>query len=260
MNANAPAMAPRPGLSWQSVKLDAAVRGPFAKPEATGTLRIAALEAGGAALRSLAADLKGNAGQVHLKATLDGLRLPGPKPDLLEAAPLVLTADVRLDAAGRPVTFSLDPSADRRRGRRADGGGAIKANVKLHLPDLAPFAAAGGLDLRGHADLTVNAAQQADGATKADVAGTLGITGGTAPAPGLIGDAARIAVSARCTAAMSRCPGWSSTARPLPSPRPAGWRKKGRSRLEAGTLRPRRARRRPSPAPERSGSRGRPDR
>ena len=194
VNANAPAMAPRPGLSWQSVKLDAAVHGPFAKPEATGTLRIAALEAGGAALRSLAADLQGNAGEVHLKATLDGLRIPGPKPDLLEAAPLVLTADLRLDAAGRPVTFSLTHPLIAAEGD-AQTAGATQANVKLHLPDLAPFAAAGGLDLRGHADLTVNAAQQADGATKADVAGTLGITGGTAPAPRLIGDAARIAVS-----------------------------------------------------------------
>ncbi len=196
VNASAPAMAPRPGLSWQSVRLDAAVRGPFAKPEANGTLRIAALEAGGAALRAVAADLQGNAGEIHLKATLDGLRLPGPKPDLLEAAPLVLTADARLDAAGRPVNFTLAHPLIAAEGH-ARTEGAIEAKVKLRLPDLAPFAAAGGLDLRGRTDLTIDAAQQADGATKADLAGTLGITGGTAPAPGLIGDAARVAVS--CT-------------------------------------------------------------
>ncbi|HST76119.1 MAG TPA: hypothetical protein VLJ20_12160, partial [Acetobacteraceae bacterium] len=194
VNADAPAMAPRPGLSWQSVRLDTTVRGPFAKPEANGTLRIAALEAGGAAIRSLAADLQGNAGEVHLKATLDGLRVPGPKPDLLEAAPLVLTADARLDAAGRPVTFTLAHPLIAAEGD-ARTQGEMQANLKLHLPDLAPFAAAGGLDLHGHTDLTINAAQQADGATKADVVGTLGITGGTAPAPGLIGDAARIALS-----------------------------------------------------------------
>src|SRR6185437_11545749 len=167
---------------------------PFTKPEANGTLRIAALEAGGAAIRSLAADLQGNAGEVHLKATLDGLRVPGPKPDLLEATPLVLTADMRLDAAGRPVNFTLSHPLIAATGD-AHTAAPIQANVKLHLPDLAPFAAAGGLDLRGHTDLTVNAAQQADGATKADMAGTLGITGGTAPARGLIGDNARIAVS-----------------------------------------------------------------
>jgi translocation and assembly module TamB len=194
VNASAPAMAPRPGLSWQSVKLDATVHGPFAKPEANGTLRIAALEAGGAAIRSLAADLQGNAGEVHLKATLDGVRVPGPKPDLLEAAPLVLTADMRLDAAGRPVNFTLSHPLIAATGD-AHTAAPIQANVKLHLPDLAPFAAAGGLDLQGHTDLTIDAAQQADGATKADLAGTLGITGGTAPAPGLIGDDARIAVS-----------------------------------------------------------------
>ncbi len=194
VNANAPAMAPRPGLSWQSVRLDAAVRGPFAKPAATGTLRIATLEAGGAALRSLAADLGGNAGEVHVKATLDGLRVPGPKPDLLEAAPLVLTADAHLDAAGRPVTFTLAHPLIAAEGD-ARTQGEVQANVKLHLPDLAPFAAAGGLDLRGRTDLTVNAAQQADGAINADMAGTLGIIGGTAPTPGLIGDTARIAVS-----------------------------------------------------------------
>ncbi len=39
VTANAPAMTPAPGVSWQSIALDAHVHGPFTKPDATGHLQ-----------------------------------------------------------------------------------------------------------------------------------------------------------------------------------------------------------------------------
>ena len=194
VDANAPAMSPAPGLSWQSVALNAAVHGPFTGPAASGTLRIASLAAGGASVRTIAADLQGTLGAATLKATLDGLRIPGPKPELLAAAPLVLTADAQLDAPDRPVAFTVSHPLIAAKGT-ARTVGDLRVETTLDLPDLTPLAAIGGVDLRGRSNLTVRASQH-DGATEAAIDGTLGVTGGMAPAPALIGDAAKLSLAA----------------------------------------------------------------
>lgn len=194
VTANAPAMAPRADVHWQSVALNAHVHGPFTEPDASGTLKIADLAAAGAALRSLDADVKGNAGVVELRATVDGLTIPGPKPDLLQSAPLVLTADARLDRPDRPVTFTLAHPVIAANGQVRTGGD-LGGTVDLTLPDLAPLAAMGGVDLHGQSRLTVKAAT-ANGVMHADVDGTLGVTSGMAPVPGLVGPEAKIGVTA----------------------------------------------------------------
>ncbi len=191
--ADAPAMTPAPGVAWQSVALDAHVHGPFTKPDATGTLRLANLAAGGAQVASLAADLSGNAGAAALRATVGGLRIPGPKPDLFAAAPVTLQAQVRLDDPARPVTFSLVHPLVQANGT-ARTGGDIAAHVDLTAPDLQPLAAAGGVDIQGRTQLAVDAAM-AGGTTTVKVDGTLGITGGMAPVPGLVGDSAKLGVT-----------------------------------------------------------------
>jgi translocation and assembly module TamB len=193
VTVTAPAMTPAPGVSWQSVALDAHVHGPFTKPDATGHLKLAGLAAAGAGFASLSADLQGNQGAAGLRASIEGLHIPGPKPDLLAAAPLTLQADARLDDPKRPVTFTLAHPLVQAKGT-ANAGGDITAHVDLTLPDLAPLAAAGGVDLAGRTQLAIQAALSG-GTTKVDVDGTLGITGGMAPVPGLIGDAAKIGVS-----------------------------------------------------------------
>ena len=193
VTASAPAMTPAPGVSWQSVALDAHVHGPFTTPDATGQLRLAGLAAGGAAIGSLSADLAGNQGAAHLSATAEGVRIPGPKPDLLAAAPVTLQADVRLDDPKRPVTFDLAHPLLQAKGT-ATTGGDISAHVDLTAPDLQPLAAAGGVDLQGRTQLAVDAAV-AGGKTDVTVDGTIGITGGQAPAPALVGDAAKLGVS-----------------------------------------------------------------
>lgn len=190
VTAGAPAMTPRPGISFQSVALDAHVHGPFTKPDAAGHLRISELAASGVTIGSLAADLQGNAGAAGLRARVDGLHIPGPKPDLFAAAPLTLQADARLDDPAIPVTFAVaHPLLDAK--GQAKVGGNVTAHVDLNLPNLQPLAAAGGVDLQGHATLVVGAAV-ADGTTKVDLDGTLGITGGLAPVPALVGDAAKL--------------------------------------------------------------------
>ncbi len=194
VNADAPAMAPSPSLSWQSIKLAAKVQGPFAGPEANGTLRIEQLAVSGGSVRLVSADLQGDKTAAHLKAALEGLRIPGPKPDVLAGSPLTLTADAKLDAADRPVDFTLSHELIEAKGT-AHTAGSVSAEAALHLPTLAPLAELGGVDLRGRADLDVKASRQA-GATQAIVDGTLGITGGQAPVPGLIGEAAKIGVTA----------------------------------------------------------------
>ncbi len=191
--AHAPAMTPAPGLSWQSVDLDADVRGKFTQPAASGTLRIAALEAGGASIGSIAADLHGDKGAAQLQATLDGLRIPGPKPDLLAGGPVRLTADARLDAPDRPVAFTLDHKLLAANGT-AHTGGNLAVDATLDLPDLAPFAAIGGVDVRGRSNLAIHAAQH-EGTTDATIDGTVGVTGGMAPVPGLLGDAAKLSLA-----------------------------------------------------------------
>jgi translocation and assembly module TamB len=194
VTASAPAMAPSPDLSWQSVALDARLQGPFAKPHARATLHVGTLAAAGAAIRAIEANVEGDAGAVQLRGRIDGLRLPGPKPDLFEAAPIAVEADARLDTPGRPVRFAVRHPLLTTEGT-ARTGGAPSVAATLTLPDLSPFAAAGGVALAGHAALTLHAAQAND-ETQVQADGTVGITGGLAPVPALIGDNATIGAAA----------------------------------------------------------------
>ena len=193
LTASAPAITPAPGVSWQSVSLDAHVHGPFAKPDATGTLRAAGLAAGGASVAALSADLAGNQGAARLQATAQGVHIPGPKPDLLAGSPLTLQADARLDTPARPVTFSISHKLLQAKGA-ATTGGDVSAHVDLTAPDLQPLAAVGGVDLQGSTQLAVDA-KMVGGVTSVTVDGTLGVTGGQSPIPALLGDAAKIGIT-----------------------------------------------------------------
>ena len=190
LTASAPAMTPRPDTSWQSVAIDAHVHGPFTRPDASGRAVISGLKAGGAAIDSLTADIAGNQGHVSLKAAIAGLVIPGPKPDLLRSAPLTLTADAKLDDPDRPIAFTLaHPLIDRH--GTAHTGGALSVVMDLRLPQLAPFAAIAGVDLQGHTELTLHAAEQGSG-EQASLDGTIGLTAGLPQAVALIGGKARI--------------------------------------------------------------------
>lgn len=193
VDASAPAMHPAPNVSWQGVQLQAVVRGKFTAPDATGRLQIDQLAASGTTIRQLSADLGGNAGQVRLHAVAEGVRIAGPDPQLLESAPLVLDASVRLDDPARPLTFKLEHPLLAAEGQ-ARTAGNIDATAAVRIARLAPLAAIGGLDLQGSTEFRLHASVQ-DGATSLDSNGTLSLTGGQAPLPGLLGTGATFALS-----------------------------------------------------------------
>ena len=85
VSATAPAMSPRPDISWQDVSLNAHMHGPFTQPELSGQVRIDTLKAAGAGVSRVTADLAGNAGAATLHAVADGLVLPGQDPALSPA-------------------------------------------------------------------------------------------------------------------------------------------------------------------------------
>ena len=185
-------MSPRPGVGWSGLRLEGNLHGPLAAPAVTATLAGEGLTAAGAAIGSLSATIAGTAqGETRLHASLDGLRVPGPSPALLAGGPLTLDASIRLAAAGLPARFTLTHpllsavgTADASRGR-----------MRLTVPDLAPFAAAGGLDLRGHGELDLGATR-ADAAVDLTASGAVAITGGAPPIQGLVGNTGTLALAA----------------------------------------------------------------
>jgi translocation and assembly module TamB len=194
ITADAPAMAPRPDLSWQSATLRAHVSGPLSKPAATGALRLNGLAASGATLATLSATLSGDAaGRVSVDAVLDGLHLPGPHPDLFAAAPIRVSADADLNAADRPITLDVSHPLLGLTGT-VHVGGDLAAELALTVADLSPF----GVDIQGHTSLQLAAARHGD-VTNITVTGGLGITGGMAPVPALVGPNATLAASATLT-------------------------------------------------------------
>ena len=103
-------MTPRPDLSWQSIALEAKVDGPFVRPAVSGTLDVDRLKGAGASAARIIAKVQGNAGAVRLQATLAGIHIPGPRPDLLAAAPVQVTAEMRLTSrAARSASALAHP-------------------------------------------------------------------------------------------------------------------------------------------------------
>ncbi|HEY5300965.1 MAG TPA: translocation/assembly module TamB domain-containing protein, partial [Acetobacteraceae bacterium] len=195
VDANAPAMAPRPDLAWQAVTLKADVTGAFTAPDVTAMLRAEGLRASGGGAQTVVLDARGNKGDVRVSGQLDGVTVPGKQPDILATAPLRLDAEAHLSEPGRPVIFALHHLL-----LEANGTAKIdteQGTLDVTLPDLAPFAAEAGETLAGHAALHMTAARGKTGALALDLAATLAITGGAAPAPALIGDDAHVALAAQ---------------------------------------------------------------
>ncbi len=205
ITANAPAMTPVAGVSWQSLAVDAHVHGPFAAPELAGRATLRGLAAGGATIGAIDATLGGDRGEATVHAVLSALRVPGPRPDLLADAPVTIDAHATLSDPTRPVTFRVTHPLLALDGT-ARTAGPLSAHVALRLPDLAPLAAAGGTVLDGHASLTAEiattdgpkAGSPKAGSPKAGspepgptmtatVDGRLAVTGGASPVAGLLG-------------------------------------------------------------------------
>ena len=185
VTANAPAMAPRPDVSWQSVALRAHVHGPFTRPDVAAHAVLAGLHGGGAAIASLTVDAGGDSGAVDVHAVLAGLVLPPPQPNLFTGAPLDLTVHAQLDQPNLPVRFALKHpllSAD----GEAQARGDISARIHTVVPDLAPFAAIGHVDIEGSTDAVATLARHGE-ASDVTVDGTARFTGGQVPLPTALG-------------------------------------------------------------------------
>ncbi len=185
LDAAAPAMAPRPDVSWDSVALHAHLSGPFTAPNATAHAELHDLHGGGATIPTLVADVSGNRGAVDAHAVLTGLVLPPPQPALFTAAPLDLTLHAQLDQPTRPVRFTLSHPLITADGT-AQTAGDLAARLHTTIPSLAPFAAIGHVDIQGSTEAVATLARHGL-ASDVTVDGTARFTGGLAPLPTLLG-------------------------------------------------------------------------
>jgi translocation and assembly module TamB len=193
VDASAPAMAPSDTLSWRGIALHAKVGGPLRAPSATGRLHIEALRAGPASAADIAADVSGDRGALALHAVVQGLRVPGPRPDLLADGPVELNANIDLAAADRPLRFSLSHALLSARGA-ARTQGRLDGTATISLPALAPLTALAGLREEGHATIEVHAAV-GDTTSRFDLSGTVALSAGETPLPALIGQQGRFSAA-----------------------------------------------------------------
>jgi len=180
---SAPAMEPRPGIAWAGLALRGKLHGSVSAPTGEGRLDIDRLRiAGSLEAAKFRADLAANAGKLAVHAVAEGLLIPGPGPRFFARDPLKIDASLQLDEASRPLEltathpwFSLHGHA----ATAADNTGVRRAAIELRLPDLAPFAALAGQNVRGSAAITTHLVHRPnDDAFTLDA--DVGLTGGTA--------------------------------------------------------------------------------
>jgi translocation and assembly module TamB len=193
VSAAAPTMKLRPDLSWDSLSLQGRYHGAFIAPVVTALLRINGAQVGGARFRSLNAQVRGDSGSATVAATLEALRLPGPRPALFEASPLELRIDADLAAEARRMTFSLGHPLFSLHGR-AIAGERPSATFTATLPSVAPFADVLGVDLQGQGTVT-GKLSSANGEVQAAVTGTMKSVGNRAAWRSLIGSGATLELS-----------------------------------------------------------------
>jgi len=155
-----PALRPRPGLAWQRLALTGAWHGTVSAPAAEGRLEVAGLQVADARIGALSADLTASRGNLNVRARVAGLEIPGPQPQLLARDPMQIDASLRLDDAARPLKlaathqlFSLKATAVT--------AGQPRVSLELKVPDIAPFAALLGQDVRGDAAIKAEVVRRA---------------------------------------------------------------------------------------------------
>jgi translocation and assembly module TamB len=160
---DAPAMTPRPDLSWQRLALHGRWHGPLDSAQADARLELTALELPkDAGARAVEATLTADHGDLTLRAEVDGLTLPGREPRLLAQSPLHIEAAMKLSDAQRPLQLEVQHRLFTLQARAVTMG-APSGTFDLHLPDLAPFAAIAGQKIAGRSD--VRGAMRQEGAT-----------------------------------------------------------------------------------------------
>jgi len=150
-SVTAPQVSPRPDLNWQKLALDGHWKGVYTNPTADARLDIERLVLpAGSTIANLHAELNAVGGDVALKGVVQGLRIPGSQPALLEKDPLKIDASMRVKDPTRPLTLAV---THRLFSLNANAVTAGQQNVAfvLRLPSIAPFAALAGETLNGDA-------------------------------------------------------------------------------------------------------------
>ncbi len=146
LTLDAPAMSPRPDLSWQRLSLHGTWTGSLATPLTSAQLELAGLAAGPVQVGAISAGLRGEGGALALDASVTGLALPKPFLGVLSDAPLQLQAQTRLGDAPNAVQFTLSHPLLAAAGHWTTAGAAT---LSLTLKNIEPLAALAGVDLKG---------------------------------------------------------------------------------------------------------------
>jgi translocation and assembly module TamB len=190
----AAAMSPRPDLGWERGVLRGRWRGSVRSLNAVGHLEVVRLRIPGQLqAAALNADLSADHGKADLHTQIQGLRIPGSQPRLLEADPLKIDASVRLDDPARPVELTASHRLFALKGQ-AITAGEQSATLQVRLPSLAPLAAYAAQDLRGSALINAQLAGY-PAAMRIKLDANAELAPGTQLWAGAVGDHARLEFS-----------------------------------------------------------------
>ena len=188
------AMSPRPDLAWERGVLRGRWRGKISAPTAEGHLEVTRLRAPGALQAAgVNADITAQGGKAELHALIQGLRIPGSQPRLLETDPVKIDASVRLDDPARRVDFSATHRLISLKGQAVTAG-AQSASVQATLPNIAPLAAFAGQTLKGSAVINAQLAGY-PAATRLQLDANLALAPGPQFWAAAVGDRARLEFS-----------------------------------------------------------------
>jgi translocation and assembly module TamB len=188
------AMSPRPDLAWERGVLRGRWRGSVRSPNGEGHVEIARLRVPGQLqAASLSADVQADGGKADLHALIQGLKVPGSQPRLLEADAVKIDASVRLDDPARRVELRASHRLFALQGEAVTAG-EQSATLELRLPNLAPLAAYASQDLRGSAVINAQLAGY-PAATRIKLDANAALTPGTQVWARAVGDRARLEFS-----------------------------------------------------------------
>jgi translocation and assembly module TamB len=188
------AVSPRPDLGWERGVFNGHWRGSLRSLNAEGHLDVTRLRVPGQLqAASVTSDLTAERGNAQLHALIQGLKIPGSQPRLLEADPVKLDASVQLGDLARPVQLRASHRLFALKGQAVTAG-EQSATLELRLPNLAPIAAYAAQDLRGSA--VINAQLSGYPAvTRIKLDASAALTPGRQVWAGAVGDRARVEFS-----------------------------------------------------------------
>ena len=188
------AMSPRADLGWERGVLRGRWRGSVRSLNAEGQLEVARLRLPGQLQAgALTADIGADHGKADLHALIQGLRIPGSQPRLLEADPVKIDASIHLDDPARRLEVTASHRLFGLKGQAVTAG-EQSATLEVRLPNLAPFAAYAAQDLRGSAVIEAQLAGY-PAATRITLGANAALNPGTRVWAAAMGDRARLELS-----------------------------------------------------------------